>query len=211
MLLRINISGMTVQVISAKSHQDRNMVVKYTTMPALVSALSKAFQIDTGFMDPHIIRMRSGDHRYLVAAYDGGKIRTVEFDRESLTIPTPPTLFFLAFRQMQNGLQLTNTRVACVQDFPVTDQTPLYAFPFFNVYRDTGVVCWGDVRQSTYRFNLTTGPTDIINAFWHTRFSPELAADGAAELIHDLEGKTRFPLSVLRGLGKSFQQMWSYD
>ena len=183
--------------------------IKHTDLASFIRTLGNQISLDTGYLDPCIIRMARCARNVHIVALDRSQIRTVSFRNthvfpyrtESYAIPTPTTLFHLTLapNQQGTGYTLTNTRLFSLADnLVVNDNTPLYIFPFSNV-GDDGWVCWGDsdVHQLTYR--LENCASDIIASWWRATFNHDVAhGDYTLRTFQALDGATEFPVQDLR-------------
>lgn len=181
--------------------QGNAQAVKVTSVNSLIHALNSRAMFDTGYLDPHVVRLIRLAHRTLVLAYDPGQIRRVSYRQDavlSFNIPTPPCLFFFLFDGSSgDALRLLTSAVFCVLSPSINDNTPLYKFPFSNVYA-TGEVCWGSVSHDN-RYRVDSGPTDLINAFWLSHFNSDLdEGKNTLERFAQLDGRESFPVDTLR-------------
>lgn len=56
---------------------------------------------------------------------------------------------FLVSTSNNSKMSIRETRLYAVMDnnLPITDETPLYTFPYPNVGKDNGIVCWGQNQR----------------------------------------------------------------
>ncbi|MDX1806665.1 MAG: hypothetical protein R3267_06545 [Paenisporosarcina sp.] len=81
-------------------------------------------------------------------------IRYGEEEREFYHIGFPKMVIqFLVESDKNNQMSIRETRLYAIKDCsqPITDDTQLYVFPYPNVGKDNGIVCWGQNQRLTIK------------------------------------------------------------
>lgn len=202
MHLEVSISDSGCQVTQVLGDGTRR--VKTTDLASFISAMGNQIDMDSGYLDPTVIRMARSSQSVQVIAWDKSRVRRVTYhdrtrDRggvREFNIPTPNTLFHLFFNQLNNrqGFNLSQTRVFCIgNDLVVNDNTVIYQFPFSNTSGD-GAVCWGSTPVHGLVYRLDNGPSDIINLWWSGTFNHDLDhGRRTLTLLQELDGLEQFP------------------
>lgn len=91
-------------------------------------------------------------------------------DGEKISCPFPGLLFFFRF-----GKGVLNwSKLYAIKEPILSYKTPLYLFPFTNVY-DDGNICWGGVNNT--RINSPLQVTSIVANFFGSVFNNDLFFD----------------------------------
>lgn len=199
---------MTLEVVIDESHvlvrNRRNNAVqtKIISLDSLAKAVSRCASLDTGFLDPHVVRYIRDAGNVLLINYDPPNIRRVTYyQRETYVIPTPPNVFLFLFKEDNNYWKFASGYVFSVKDRFINDSTLLYYFPFANVGVD-GHICWGSVPVAGNRYQLSSASTDLINNFWTSSFNSDLYSGGSTrERFRALHESQVFPLDDLQPSG----------
>jgi hypothetical protein len=207
MHLDVSISDSGCQVTQILDNGTRR--VKTTDLASFISAMGNQIDMDSGYLDPTVIRMARTSNSVQVIAWDKSRLRRITYNERGrdtrrgvreFDIMTPSTLFHLYFNQLSNrqGYSLSQTRLFCIgNDLVVNDNTVVYQFPFSNTSGD-GSVCWGNTPVHNLIFRLDNGPSDIINLWWSGTFNSDLDhGRRTLTLLQELEGLDQFPESRL--------------
>jgi hypothetical protein len=185
---------------------------KTTDIASVVTALGNQVDLDTGYLDPTVIRFARTNQTIQILSLDRSRMRTLRYRdyhnrdtrdaREYLEfhIPTPNTLFHMWFSPApnQNGYTLSQTRLYCVgNELVIGNDTPIYTFPFSNV-NPSGSVCWGNTPVHAVIYQLNNGPTDIINQWWGGAYNRDLDhGRHTLTLFQELNGMEEYPVNRL--------------
>ena len=127
-------------------------------------------------------------------------------------LPYPNLIFTFKINEYKSGLE--KSWCFAVKDDVVTENTEIFEFPFSNVSKGKGVICYGgnntlyngDLRQSIEEY-LETFFIAPYNGDYYTMDRTAFIEKLLQELMNKLNGKKEFPLDKLVSTGKSFKDI----
>jgi len=173
MRIELNDTGVLVQTQT----DDGSVVVKAVKAEDLARAMYGDLKVDTGWMGPNIRRVSEGSGKTVVLVEDPPQVRRVQYFDRPYQIPVPRCLFRFT---IANGAVVDSRVVATTDPIPGAawlprNDTPVYRFPFPNVYDDTHV-CWG--RRTVLPAVKPVEVAGLVNMFYGIPFNGDLASVG---------------------------------
>lgn len=132
------------------------------------------------------------------------EVRPMKYYDKVYLIPFPDLVFYL---KAHKG-NVTTSKVFAMQDGDVTEKSPLFRYPFGNVYAD-GRICWGRNFDSIPKVHCLKDFEKAVTLFFGATTnndlykSPKIEKEGVlvdmnqTEFIQLLEGKDVFPVEFL--------------
>ena len=174
-------------------------ITKIIDPEELAAALSAQSKLTTGIL-PLGTRgyWRSNAKEYAIYQIPE-HIRKISYlDNKTFTVPIPDLIFFIALNVSDTAVrQLSQIALFATKGLDYTDDTPLYCFPYGNVWHETGNICWGSVNIPT--MNSIRGVISIAETFLGSVFNGHLDENVFIPFDDPNKGANGTPIRVSRG------------
>lgn len=123
--------------------------------------------------------------------------RLVKYANDCYFIEVPHTIMVIGISCTDESYRIESSRLFAVKDGTLTKDTALYAYPFPNVEKSNGTICWGTNQFN--QFTCLTALNQIFNAFYESPFGEDYG-------MRLLSGFPSFKKYLTDNEGKAFNE-----